>query len=504
MFRKRVLWIIAVVLLASLSFGNRFYGLASTNNNKGIYEGLKLFTRTLSIVQNQYVDIEKVNQEKLIYGAIKGMLESLGDPHTRFMSPDVYKEMKVETEGAFGGVGIVIGIKEHQLTVISPIEDTPAAIVGMKAGDEIIEINGENTKDITLFDAVAKLRGAKGTQVTIMVRREGIKEPISFTITRDIIEIKSVKYDTIQGHIGYIRITNFNQNTASELKKAISKLKENTMDSLILDLRNNPGGLLDSAIAVASEFLSPGMLIVSTKGRTPEMNIDYITSKNGNFVDCPLVVLVNGGSASASEIVSGAIQDPQYKKYLISDQNEYLKLKEKKDVVIEEIGAGKWSIKEKVGAPRGVVLGEKSFGKGSVQTVIPVSEDCGIALTTAKYYTPSGRSIHGKGIIPDIIAKPYELTTQESEMIDKLYESDYIKKFIQSNPAYTEENLTEFVEKLAKQGINLNRAIIQRSIEVEKRRIEGKGELIYDIATDPQLQRAVDVLVASQIINKGK
>lgn len=503
--RKKILWLVAVVLLVSFSFGNQLCGLSANDTNRDVYEGLKLFTRAISLVQSQYVDIDKVKPQDLIYGAIKGMLEGLGDPHTRFMNPDVYKEMKVETEGSFGGLGIVIGIKDGELTVISPIEGTPADLAGVKAGDVIIKIDDQSTRDITLFDAVHKLRGTKGTQVSILVKREGIEQPLNFTITRDIIEIKSVKFDTIQGHVGYIRITNFNQNTASELKKAIAKLRENAnLDSLILDLRNNPGGLLESAVAVSNEFLLPGVLIVSTVGRTQQMNVDYITSKNGNMTDCPLVVLINEGSASASEIVSGAIQDAQYKKYLVTNPQEYAECKQKKGIVIKELEPEKWEVKERVGPPRGVVIGEKSFGKGSVQTVIPLSDESGIALTTAKYYTPCGRTIHEKGIIPDIVVKPYELTQTQREMLVRLNDSGEIKEFVQGHADYKEEDVQRFIEKLEKKGITLDESIIKRGIEIEKRRIEGKGELVYDLGTDPQLQRAVDVLVASQILNKAQ
>jgi len=502
-FGKKILWVIVGIVFVWLSAGDS----KSSDKNQDVYKNLQLFGQALHLIQTQYVDIDKVESKDLIYGAIEGLLKSLNDPHTRFMTPESYKEMKVETEGEFGGLGIVIGIKDEQLTVISPIEETPADLAGIKAGDKIMEIDGISTKDITLFEAVSKLRGPKDTKVTISIKREGEEQMLKFTITRDIIKIKSVKYDTINKDIGYIRLTNFNQKTSDELHEALLKLKEAKIKSLILDLRNNPGGLLDSAVAVAEEFLIPNVLIVSINGRIPEMNKDYISTKTG--VDYPLVVLINHGSASGSEIVAGAIQDPLYEKLLITNKEEYDKWRKKmeeekeEEISINEVDYGKWYVKRKCGTPRGVVLGLQSFGKGSVQTVIPLADNSGIALTTAKYYTPSGRSIHEKGITPDVIAEEDKLSKEEEEMLNKLEKEGYVKKFLEEHNPYKEEDLKKLRADLEKNKIKIKESFLRKKIDKEKRKIDSKKEPIYDLALDTQLQQAVDLLVASRIFKRN-
>lgn len=326
------------------------------------YENIKVFTEALSIVRKNYV--EDVKTKDLIYGAIKGMLNSL-DPHSGFMSPEAYKEMQVDTKGEFGGIGIQLGIKDNILTVIAPIEDTPAYKEGIKAGDKIIKINDQSTKDVGLMEAVNKMRGPKGTSVKITIMREGWKEPKDFTIVRDIIKVKSVKYKVLEPGMGYVKVTQFQEQTATDLSAALSKLNNEKMDSLILDLRNNPGGLLNSAVDVTSQFLPAGKLVVYIKDRAGQRS-EYRTGGNYQYYEKPtMVVLVNQGSASASEIVAGALKD--------------------------------WR--------RAVVLGVQTFGKGSVQSVIPLTDGSGLRLTTARYYTPNGTSIQSTGIIPDIVSK---------------------------------------------------------------------------------------------------
>lgn len=325
------------------------------------YEDLKVFTEVLSVVQKNYV--EEVNGKDLVYGAIRGMLNTL-DPHSAFMNPEVYKEVQVDTKGEFGGLGIQIGIKDNRLTVIAPIEGTPADRVGIKAGDWIIKVNDEPTKNMTLLDAVQKMRGAKGTKVTLTIQREGVAEPLVFTLTRELIKIESVKSKMLDDDIGYIRLTQFQEQTGKDLASALKKLKESEMQSLVLDLRNNPGGLLTAALEVSEQFLSAGKMIVYTKARDGKKE-EYTSSGKGGSDNYPMIVLINEGSASASEIVAGALQD--------------------------------WG--------RGVVLGTLTFGKGSVQTILPLSDGSGLRLTTAKYYTPKGRSIQNTGIEPDIVVK---------------------------------------------------------------------------------------------------
>jgi carboxyl-terminal processing protease len=332
------------------------------------YEELKTFTEVLADIQKHYV--EEVKTKDLVYGAIRGMLATL-DPHSAFMPPEVYKEVQVETKGEFGGVGIQIGIKDNRLTVIAPIDGTPAERAGIKAGDFILKVNEESTKDMTLVDAVQKMRGAKGTKVTLTIQREGAAEPMVFALTREIIKIESVRSKMLDGNIGYLRVTQFQDQTAKDVSANLRKLREQKMQSLVLDLRNNPGGLLTSAVEVSEQFVGPNRLIVYIKTREGRKD-DYVShSKEQQPDDYPIIVLVNEGSASASEIVAGALQD--------------------------------WG--------RAVVVGVQTFGKGSVQTILPLGDGSGLRLTTAKYYTPKGRSIHGVGIAPDILVKGKPTTT---------------------------------------------------------------------------------------------
>lgn len=325
------------------------------------YESLKVFTDAISLIQKNYV--EKVNSKDLVYGAMKGMLEGL-DPHSSFMNPDTFKEMQVETKGEFGGLGIEITMKEGVLMVVSPIEDTPAFKAGVKAGDIIIKIEGKGTKDLTLMDAVKMMRGPKGTPVIITIVRDTFTEPRDFSITRDIIAVKSVKSKPLEAGYGYVRVAQFQEKTDADLDKALDALEKDSggLKGLVLDLRNNPGGLLEQAVKVSDEFLESG-LIVYTDGRIEGQKMTFSAKKEGTRPNYPIVVLVNGGSASASEIVAGALQDHG----------------------------------------RALVLGTQTFGKGSVQTIYPLEDGSALRLTTARYYTPSGRSIQAKGITPDII-----------------------------------------------------------------------------------------------------
>ncbi len=326
-----------------------------------VYEKLKIFGDVLSAVQTSYV--EEPDMDQLVEGAIKGMLQTL-DPHSSYLTPDMLKQVEVETKGVFGGLGIEIGIKDGVLTIIAPIEDTPADRAGLQAGDKIVKIEQDHTKDMTVMDAVKRLRGEPGTQVTIWVAREGVAELMPFTITRDIIKIRSVKTRALGEGIGYIKLLQFQQDTSAELENA---LKERMKDKeglrgLVLDLRNNPGGLLDQSVKVADKFIDSG-LIVYTDGRIESQKFKYSAHRNGTYGGFPMVVLVNAGSASASEIVAGALQDHG----------------------------------------RAVILGMQTFGKGSVQTILPLEDGSALRLTTARYYTPNGRSIQAKGIEPDIV-----------------------------------------------------------------------------------------------------
>ena len=354
-----------------------FVAVSSFSAEDNFYKEIPVFTEAITLIRQNYV--KETKAKDLIYGALGGMLSSL-DPHSYFMNPQEYKEMKIETKGEFGGVGIVISIKDTFLTVISPIEDTPAFKCGLKAGDMIVKIDGESTKDITLYDAVGKIRGKSGTEVILTIMREGSRELLDFTIVRDIIEVKAVKEaKLLTDKIGYIKLIVFNEKANEELEEALDRLEKEGVDSLILDLRNNPGGLLGVAVQASSKFIKKGKLIVYTEGKEKKQTMRFKSEgrrKSGNlFFTCPLIVLVNEGSASASEIVAGAIQDYH----------------------------------------RGILLGSKTFGKGSVQTVLPLSDGSGLRLTTAKYFTPLGRCIQDEGIMPDVVAEDSQQSTVYSQ-----------------------------------------------------------------------------------------
>lgn len=359
---KIVLMAFAIFLIGVLIGSGQSQKVSALSNT--MYEDLKVLTDVIGYIQKDYV--EETKSKDLVYGAIKGMLETL-DPHSAFMPPHMYKEMQEETKGRFEGLGIEITIKEGILTVVSPIEDTPAYKAGILAGDQILKINGESTKNFTLLDSVKRLRGPKGTKVTITIMREGFTKPKDFTLIRDVIPVRSVRHELLEKHYGYIRISQFQEKTDGDFDKAIKALEEESkgaLKGLILDLRNNPGGLLDQAVKVADRFIESG-LICSVEGRKEEQKMKFQAHSEGNLPRFPLVVLVNSGSASGAEIVAGAIQDHG----------------------------------------RGILVGTQTFGKGSVQTIIPLKDGSGLRLTTARYYTPSGRSIQAKGIVPDIMVK---------------------------------------------------------------------------------------------------
>jgi len=328
------------------------------------------FVRVVNMIQEYY--IKPLSTNEIVEKALKGLLPNL-DAHSSYLDKKAYKELKIETTGEFGGLGIVIGMKNGVLTIISPIDDTPAARAGLKAGDIILMINNKATLDMSLDEAVNLMRGKPGTKITLTIVRKGQK-PFKVTITRAIIKVKSVKEKDIKGYpqIAYIRISSFDKNVVPSLKKILKSLNKEDKKGIIIDLRNNPGGLLSQAVGTLDLFIDKGIL-VSEKGRLKRDNQVFYAHKFGTYKDIPLVVLVNAGSASASEIVSGSLQDHK----------------------------------------RAIIVGEKTFGKGSVQAILPVTKDEAIRLTVARYYLPSGRSIQAKGVTPDIIVHPGEIKKED-------------------------------------------------------------------------------------------
>ncbi|MBF0505888.1 MAG: S41 family peptidase [Nitrospirae bacterium] len=409
-------WLVATVIicfaLTTALIGKWTIG---TVNAQSSYEELKTFTEVLSLIKKNYVD--EVKTKDLVESAIKGMVSSL-DPHSGYMTPEAYKELQVETKGEFGGLGIQIGVKDNVLTVIAPIEDTPAYRAGIKAGDKIVKIAGESAKNMAITDAVAKMRGPKGSSIVLSILREGWTQPKDFTIVRDTIKIKSVKARMIDTSIGYIKLTQFQEATGDDLSAALANLKKSGMSSVILDLRNDPGGLLDSAVDVAEQFLPPKQLIVYIKSRSGEKKEYFTSGEKPYYTDLPMVVLVNQGSASASEIVAGALKD--------------------------------WK--------RAVIIGVQTFGKGSVQSLIPLSDGSGLRLTTAKYYTPSGTSIQSIGITPDIVVK---LTSKDGKENHTVVREKDLERHLKNDNVKEEGEDNEIApfEVEEKDDVQLQRAV---------------------------------------------
>jgi carboxyl-terminal processing protease len=410
------------------------------------YESLELFTNILSIVKKNYV--EDVDTKNLVSGAVSGMLTSL-DPHSAYLTPEHYKDLQMDTQGRFGGLGIEITIKSGVLTVVSPIEDTPAFKAGIKPGDMIFKIEEEFTKDMTLVDAVKKMRGAKGTKINISIKREGVPELIDFPLVRDTIRVQSVRSRTLEPGYGYIRLAQFQERSDRDVQKALESLiaGKDGLKGLVLDLRNNPGGLLTQAVRISDLFLDSG-LIVYTDGRIDSQKQKYFSQKNASWLEFPIVVLVNGGSASASEIVAGALQDHR----------------------------------------RAVVLGTKTFGKGSVQTILPLDDNSALRLTTARYFTPKGRSIQATGIVPDIV-------------VDNTPAQDGKPEERKRPSGIREENLPGHLQ-------NQNKAPAEESEQAPKDRTVPSSGPTGDetIDKDLQLKRALDLLkswdVFKQIVQK--
>jgi len=411
------------------------------------YESLEAFSNILSIVKKNYV--EDVETKNLVNGAINGMLSSL-DPHSAYLTPDLYKDLQSDTQGRFGGLGIEISVKGGMLTVVSPIEDTPAFKAGIKPGDQIFKIEDEFTKDMSLVDAVKRMRGLKGTKINLTIRREGAADLIDVSLVRDIIRVQSVKSRSLEPGYGYVRLAQFQERSDRDVQRALEKLaaEKSGIKGLVLDLRNNPGGLLNQAVRVSDLFLDSGM-IVYTDGRIESQKQKFFAQKDGTWMDFPLVVLVNGGSASASEIVAGALQDHK----------------------------------------RAVVLGTKSFGKGSVQTILPLDDNSALRLTTARYFTPKGRSIQATGIVPDIVIE--NVVLQDGKPDDK------------KRPSLREENLPGHLNNPQQ-----NSAKEQEQIDREReKQIPTSGPTGDEtIDNDQQLKRALDLLkswdVFKQVVQK--
>lgn len=448
--QRRRSWMLGPMVVVALLFGVLIgKGWERTGHATETYEELRTFSEVLTQVQKNYVDDTKVKD--LVQGAIRGMLSTL-DPHSAYMTPEMYKEMQVETKGEFGGVGIQIGVKENRLAVIAPIDGTPAQRAGIKAGDYITKVNDESTKDLSLMDAVQKMRGPKGTKVNLTIQRDGTADPLQFTLVRDTIKIESVKSKVLD-NIGYVKLTQFQEATGRDLGRVLKQFKEQKVQSTILDLRNNPGGLLTAAVEVSEQFLPNGKLVVYTKGRESKKD-EWFAKGRDQMDDSPMIILVNEGSASASEIVAGALQD----------------------------------------YGRAVIVGTTSFGKGSVQTILPLGDGSGLRLTTAKYYTPKGRSIQSTGITPDIVIKPQPATTvakAEGKPGEKEADAKASKPPVGAGPGREQSAATP---KGAEDGVQKNGAAPAAPP------LDLSGEPALD--QDVQLQKAVELLKTWKIFKE--
>jgi len=433
------LWLPVFALAIVLTVGAGFYS-SPMAGNEHTYQSLKLFSDVLEEIEANYVDA--VDSEKLIQNAIKGMVSSL-DPHSAFMPPEAFDELQDDTKGEFGGIGIVITMKDGILTVISPIEGTPAYKAGIMAGDVIVKINGESTRDMALWESVKMMRGPTGGEVVLTIVREGEPEPLEYTLKRDIIPMESVRSTSLKPGYGYIWITNFRDNTADDVKKALDTLESGgtPLKGLIMDLRNNPGGLLNQASEVSDIFLDKGT-IVSIKGRLEEHTEVFEAHPDKKSRKYPIVVLINGGSASASEIVAGALQDQK----------------------------------------RALILGTTSFGKGSVQSVKPLKDGFGLKYTIARYYTPNGRSIQAEGIKPDIEVEFALVEDKEEKKTETAFDRMISEKDLKNH-------LKPEMEKKKIDKLNDKNLPSQGLISIDR------------LTHDTQVLRALDILISYGIFN---
>jgi len=451
--RKKIHYVILVISVSSLLiFGGGVYRALSASSDD-TYRSLKVFSDVIEQLENNYV--EEVDSKELIQKAIQGMVQSL-DPHSTYLPPDALELLQDDTKGEFSGVGIVITARKGMLTVVSPIEGTPAYRAGIKAGDIIYKVDGTSTREITIGEVVKKIKGPKGTAVTLTILRKGSSKPIDFKIIRNVIPVESVRYIMLNSKCGYVRIYNFTEKTTYDLEDALEELEsgETELKGLIVDIRDNPGGLLPQAIGVSELFLEEGT-ILSIKGRLEKHTQIYKAHKNEKKREYPIIVLINGGSASASEIVAGALQDHK----------------------------------------RALVLGTTSFGKGSVQTVKPLRDGSGLQFTIARYYTPSGRSIQAKGIEPDILLKRKTIeeteTEEDWEDIYDVKEKD-LKNHLEAEP-------DKKLEKNSKSG-KKEEPTSDSSLEHTEFAVLNLKMLM----SDNQVSRALDILVSYEIFKDLK
>ncbi len=416
---------------------------------------LDYFHQVYQLINSEYVDT--ISPKDIFYGAIRGMVQSLKDPFSRFLDEEAFSELKEETTGKFVGVGVEITTRNGEIVVISPIEDTPAMRAGIKAGDIISKINDTRIKDKNLSDIVKLIRGIPNTKVTLTIVREGYDEPLTFDIERAPIRVETVSHDIIKSPdrtIGYIRLKVFSSDTSREIEKVLNEFNKKGIDHLLMDLRWNPGGLLDKAVSISELFLEKGKIIVSTRGREGTGNVREYSSKRDPLYRGKVILLVNKGSASASEIVAAALRDNK----------------------------------------RCILVGEKTFGKGSVQKFYNLDDSTGVSLTIAKYYTPSGASIHGKGISPDVVSAAYDFPEKEKKDISIIIKKKLAESFVKDHKEYNEQNKKAFISYLNQNRINISNTSAHYLLKNEVFRYMKKP--LYDMEFDTQLRKAIEIFNA--------
>lgn len=417
---------------------------------------LQVFHEVLTLIQSVYID--PPNEKTILIGAIRGAISSVGDPHSRFLNEEETKEFSEESRGSFGGLGIEVTYSEGALLVISPIDDTPAMRAGIQPQDKIIEINGKSTDKLSLTESIKMMRGSVGTSINMKILRKGSREPLSISLVRELIKIEYLKSAYIEKeNIGFIRLSQFlGESTVKEFEKIVLNFTKQNVKGIIIDLRMNPGGFLDHAVKMSDLFLKHDLDIVSVKGKNGVLiNVFKSVNRPEKALKVPVVILINSGSASASEILAGALQDHK----------------------------------------RAKIIGQQSFGKGSVQEYYKISNKTMIALTTQKYYTPSGVSIHGKGITPDLVVAPISPDEDERFYLDRIVKQNILKDFVKQNPGYSEKTIKLFKETIAKKGYPLSDRIVRLILKRENS--FGQKAPLYDIEMDSQLQKALDVLTSS-------
>lgn len=450
--KERIVWVSLVLILLSILVFSPLQRVKAISSEGEAY--LQILHEVIAFIENDFVD--PAEEKKVYTGAIQGALQSLGDPHTRFLDQDEFQELQNETKGTFGGIGVEVSFSDGAFVIISPLEGTPAWKAGLQPQDRIIEINGKATKNVSLADSIGMMRGEVGSSLTMKIERKGIKDPFTVNLIRELIKIQYIRSAYIpETNTGYIKLAQFmgRENTAKEFSNHLSKLIENGAKHFVIDLRMNPGGLVDLSIELADLFLPANKEILSVRGRGGVLVRTFRSDKSDpKFLDIPVAILVNGGSASASEILAGALQDNG----------------------------------------RAKIVGTQSFGKGSVQSIFPLSHKTGVAITIQKYFTPSGKSIHGKGITPDIVVQPITATDEEKFAFDKLQKKSKLRTFFSEHSEFNDDAVKDFQDFLASEKLSISEPVIRLYLFNELKSSSSLSK--PNVELDLQLKEAIQSL----------